>query len=123
MARNIKLSGGEKGGEVSRRMYSNLFHSVGPRAHLLLYRLVNLFDQILLPPTLHSNRARLPPPSFFFHHNISYLSQLRSSTLPRSAILLTSVCAWDCSSGVGSYQMTSWVLAWYLRLGSPAVFA
>ena len=48
---------------MSRRMYSSLFHSIGSRAHLLLYRLVNLSDQILLPPILHSRTPPSPPPT------------------------------------------------------------
>ena len=121
MARNIKLSGGENGVRLmSRRMYSSHFHSVNPRVHLLLYRPVNLSDQILLPPTLHFNHAHIPPR---FPLLSRYLSQLHPSALPRFAILLTSVCAWDCSSGAGNYQRPNWVFTWYLRLGSPAVFA
>ena len=34
-----------------------------------------------------------------------------SSTLPRSAILITCVCAQDCSSSAGSYQRPNWVFA------------
>ena len=78
----------------SRRMYSGLFRGADPRAHFLLYRLINTFNtklnspasphaqivsnQILLPPTPHFNHPHLTPP----------LSKLHPSTLLFLPVLL-----------------------------------
>ena len=62
--------------------------------------MIKYYSLLLYTSTTHTS----------IHHNVSYLSQLHP-TFPHSAILLTCVCAWDCSSGAGSYQMTNWVFA------------
>ena len=79
----------------SRRIYSGLFHGAVPRAHFLLYILINTFNtklnslasphaqivsnHILLPPIPHFNHPHLTPP----------LSQLHPSTLLFLPVLLS----------------------------------